>query len=53
MKTNVDSELVEGVDIEICASGFDNLLLSAGQQNLRDYYKMLIEIEADAYIGKV
>lgn len=43
---NVDPELVEASDIEICASGFDNLLLSAEQQNLRDYHEMLVEIKA-------
>ena len=42
----IDSGAVEEADIELCASGFDNLLMDAEQEELRAYYPMLVEMGA-------
>lgn len=42
----INPNAVEEADIELCASGFDNLLMEEGQEELRAYYKMLVEMKA-------
>ncbi|MBK1835199.1 hypothetical protein [Roseibacillus ishigakijimensis] len=42
----IDPDAVEEADIELCASGFDNLLMEEDQEELRAYHKMLVEMGA-------
>ncbi|TDU71181.1 hypothetical protein EI77_02303 [Prosthecobacter fusiformis] len=42
----IDPDAVEEADIELCASGFDTLLMEEGQEELRSYQKMLVEMRA-------
>ena len=42
----IDPDAVEEADIELCASGFDNLLMDVEQEELRSYHTMLVEMKA-------
>lgn len=42
----IHPDTVEEADIELCAAGFDNLLLDAGQKELRLFLEMLKEMRA-------
>ncbi len=39
--------IVEETDVELCASGFDNLLLEPGLEELSSYRGILLKIGAD------
>ena len=42
----MDMDAVDEADIEICSSGFDNLLMEPGLEELREYEKLLLAIGA-------
>ena len=42
----INPDAIEEADIELCSSGFDNLLMDAEQEELRAYYTMLLEMGA-------
>lgn len=42
----MDMDAVEEADVEICSSGFDNLLMDPGLEELREYEKLLLAIGA-------
>lgn len=42
----IDIDAIEEADIELCASGFDNLLMEEGQEELRAYHQMLVKVGA-------
>ncbi len=42
----INPDSVEEADVELCASGFDNLLMEQGQVEFRSYHEMLVEMGA-------